>query len=56
MSPLCPAWTVMVTTEGSILSAAAVMVPLSTGLSAAGTVVTLIGEVADVPPEELAYW
>ena len=48
MSPLLPACTVMVTTDGSILAAAALIVPSRTGLLAAGTVVTLIGEVAEV--------
>ena len=40
----------MVTTDGSILAAAALTVPSSTGLLAAGTVVTLIGEETDVAP------
>ena len=48
MSPLWPDWTVIVTSDGSILAAAAETVPSSFGLLAAGTVVTLIGEV--VPP------
>src|SRR5215217_1221692 len=51
--PLLPPFcTLMVTREGSILAAAAPTVPSSLGLWAAGTVLTLIGEVAD-PDAEL---
>ena len=50
MSPLLPDCTVIVTTEGSILAAAALTVPSRTGAFAAGTLVTLMGEVAAVVP------
>ena len=43
--PLLPDCTVMVTTEGSILAAAAATVPSRTGVCAAGAVLTLIGAV-----------
>src|SRR5215211_3593728 len=49
--PLPPLCTLMVTSEGSILAAAAPTVPSSLGLWAAGRVLTPIGEVADPDAE-----
>src|SRR5215210_5867614 len=52
--PLAPLWTVIVTSDGSILAAAAETVPSSLGLCAAGRVDTLTGEVSD-PDADVRY-